>query len=248
MKNIKWMKRLCAVWLLVIASGLISAVEFPKPTAYVNDFADIISNEDEQRMNDLAIEVEQKTGAQIAVVTVKNMGGMDENEYTNRLFEAWGVGGKENDNGAMIFISLTERRVRIELGYGISSILSGGRTGAILDQYVVPSLKEDKYGEGLYKGMLAVADVIAKDAKVQITGLPEQTLNQRFPENQSRDSYCIPLVVIVLLMGSMMGGGPRGGSFGGGFGGGFSRGGSFGGGFGGFGGGSSGGGGASRGF
>jgi len=176
----------------------------------------------------------------------------DYNMYANGLYQAWGIGKKGEDKGVLIFLTVKERKIRIETGYGVEGILPDGRVGEILDQYVVPFLKEGHYGKGLYNAMYACSAYIAKDANVQITGasLPYSTpakLNKRkiglleiiiffivaailLGTRTGRETL-LPLLIYVLLSGGRGGGG-----------------GGFGGGFGGFGGGMSGGGGAGRSF
>jgi len=235
--------------LIYIFVGLYSQ-QLPQVQGYVNDFADIISYNYENEMNQLANEVERKTGVQIAVVTVNEMGGTNEYEYAARLFKQWGIGHQGRDNGLLILVAVEERRVRIETGYGIEPIITDGKAGEILDNYVVPFLKKGDYGQGCFQGLLAVANVIAKETGVEITGTSAKQRQVRTTRSRGAGS-CFPIIVIVLLIiltrGRIipwlfllsLGGGSRGGGFGGG---------SFGGGFGGFGGGMSGGGGASRGF
>lgn len=230
-----------------------SDIELPEPRGFINDFAGIISGEYELRMAALAQEVEEKTGAELVVVTVRDMGGLDEKEYANRLFEAWKIGKKGEDNGVLLFLALKERRVRIETGYGIESLIPDGFAGELLDTYVVEELRQGHYDLALYRGLTAIAGVIAEDAGVQVTGTVRvsRDVRSRGDKNGGTCSGTIFIIILAfliiitrgriipwLLLGSLMGGG-RGGGFGGG---------GFGGGFGGFGGGMSGGGGVSRGF
>lgn len=228
----------------------------PVPQALINDFAGIIPPSYAQKMNLLAREVLDKTGATLTVVTFKDIGGANIDEFTNRLYEKWGVGKKGEDRGIMILLALKERRVRIEVGYGLEGIIPDGLAGQIRDQAIVPYLKKGEYGLGLLNGLYATASIIAKDKGIKLTGLPSTP--KRVSSRRSRSSYgIIPLLFLIFIflflfrsgrmgIGSLfllmlLGGGRRG--FGGhsGFGG-------FGGGFGGFGGGMSGGGGASGSF
>ena len=240
-------KLLC---MAVILFHTVAFSQIPEPRGYINDFANVIPAEFEDKMSVLAEEVEQKTGAQIAVVTVQEMEGQSDTEYASQLFASWGIGGKDDD-GVLIFMALTERRLRIETGYGIEPIIPDGKAGQILDESIIPFLQNGDYGQGFYQGMLAVADLIAKEEGVVITGISDQ--RQSVPQRQTRSSRggCLPIIIILLLIiltrGRIIpwlllmsiGGSGRGGGFSGG---------GFGGGFGGFGGGMSGGGGASRGF
>ena len=231
--------------------------DFPQPRGAVNDFASVIPSDAESAMENLSREILQKTGTSVVVATVKSVGDSDPDTYANVLYEHWGIGKKGEDKGVLILLALEERRVRIETGYGVEGILPDGLVGSILDQYVVPLLKQGKYGTGLFNAMVAVGQVIAKDAGVKIGEgyQPRVPVRTRIPRR--RGSGIFPLLFFILLMFSMfsrrgrgmlpllllMGMTGRGSSFGGRFGGG-----GFSGGFGGFGGGLSGGGGAGRGF
>lgn len=231
---------------------------FPKPRGLVNDFAGVIPQAIEQRIVAITSELLNKTGTAIVVVTMPDIGGGEYNDYANRLYQAWGIGKKGEDKGVLIFVTIKERKMRIETGYGVEGILPDGLVGEIRDRYMIPYLKENKYGEGMLNGTLAVAQIIAKHSNVKLTG--EMPAKSRKKDGSAFSFF--PLVLIFLIFvflsrrrgggwflllplllgggaghGSRMGTGGLGGSFGG-----------FSGGFGGFGGGMSGGGGAGGGF
>jgi len=229
---------------------------YPAPRGLINDFADIIPPAYEEQMNSLAREVLEKADAALTVVTLKDIGGADIDEFANRLYERWGVGKKGEDRGVMILVALKERRIRIEVGYGLEGVIPDGLAGQIRDQAIVPYLKTGEFGIGLSNGLSALAGIIAKDRGIELVGKPAKP--QEVTQKRSRTAYGIfPflffLFIFFLLFRSgrlgigaflllMLLGGGRGGFRGGGGMGGFS------GGFGGFGGGMSGGGGASGSF
>lgn len=233
--------------------------KFPKPRGYVNDFANIIPDDIEKQIESICVEVKQKTGAEIAVVTVETVGDEYYSDYANKLFEAWGIGEKDKNNGVMLFNAVKERRLWIEVGYGLEPIIPDALAGAILDNYVLPYYRQGNYGEGLLEGTRAIAGVIAKNAGVEITGsIQVEQTQQRTPKGKCGAGFLDLLFFLMiffflggrwlwpwLFMGGF--GGGRWGS-GGGFGDWGGGGGGFGGGFGGFGGGMSGGGGAGRGY
>ncbi|HUT71439.1 MAG TPA: TPM domain-containing protein [Desulfatiglandales bacterium] len=256
LKGLKRVTRITALLILTLAllSALARAEEkLPLPVGLINDFAGIISPEHEEKMNLLAREVLYKTGATVTVVTLKDIGGANVDEFTNRLYEKWGVGKKGEDRGVMLLIALKERRLRIEVGYGLEGIIPDGLAGQIRDKTMVRYLKKGDYGLGLLNGLSAVASIIAKDRGITLTGLPPA------PKGVSsrRRGYSFgvfPLLFFVFVFWILARSGRRGGFallpllfLGGGRGGSGGHGG-FGGGFGGFGGGMSGGGGASGGF
>jgi uncharacterized protein len=258
-KTLRPLARITALLILTFAlvSTLARAEEkLPSPVGLINDFAGIISPEYEEKMNLLAREVLYKTGATVAVVTLKDMGGANVDEFTNRLYEKWGVGKKGEDRGVMLLIALKERKVRIEVGYGLEGIIPDGLAGQIRDQAMVPYLKKGDYGMGLLNGLSAVAGIIAKDQDITLTGVPP--VPKRVSSRRRGYSFGIfPFLFLLFVFWILARPGRRGGFallpllfLGGGRGGSSGRGGfgGFGGGFGGFGGGMSGGGGASGGF
>jgi uncharacterized protein len=227
---------------------------FPRPQGAVNDFASVIPPNEEQRIDAICREVLQKTGTSIVIATVETVGDSDYVTYANELYADWGIGKKGEDKGVLIFLAKKERKMRIETGYGVEGILPDGLTGQVLDDYVVPFLKEGDYGKGLLNGTIALSQIIAKDAGIQLTGTVPYDSAYSPRKKRSLGSrlfsffFFIVLFFLVirnpmLLPFLLLGMGGRGG---GGLGGGSSGG--FGGGFGGFGGGLSGGGGAGRGF
>lgn len=262
------MKRIGYTLLLIslLATVAFAKISFPEKRGAVNDFANVIPAEYEQQIEALAIEVFNKTGVAIVVVTMPTIGDEDYVDYANRLFEAWGIGKKGEDRGVLIFTVTDRRKVRIEVGYGMESILNDARAGDIYRNILVPYLRKGDYGGGYLAAVQAIADLVAKEYNVTFSTRskspyaltpPATTTRSRRAKRSPLGSLCSLLALLLffmlagrrgifwLLLGSFLGGGR--GSSGGGFGGGFGGGG-FGGGFGGFGGGMSGGGGAGGGY
>lgn len=239
------------------------------PAGYVTDLAHVISPDSTARLENLCTELEQKTGAQMAIVTVSSLGGEDVDQYGNDLFTHLGVGGKKDNRGILILIAPAERKYRIEVGYGLEPIINDARAGdagRLMRSYFL----QGNYSAGVEAAAWHLARFIADDRGVTLSAAPPQ---QSAPEESDDSSPHIPPWVIILflffvfhilravftgrrgggclgpfmggitggMLGGMMG---RGGGFGGSSGG-WSSG---GGGFGGFGGGMSGGGGASGGW
>jgi len=238
----------------------------PEPAGHVNDFAGVLSRQTVERLENVLRILREKTGTEVAVVTVPDMGGLDENTYAVKLVEQWGIGSKEKNDGLLLLVAIKERRLRIEVGYGLEHIVTDASAGQIRDRYLRPYLGRNDYDSGITQGTLAIAALIAEETGADLGGTVP--VAQRPPTGRRRTKAIAPLVnlfviIIILLVlsgsrggrgilagmliGSMLGGGRRR-HYGGGFGGGFGGGGFGGGGFGGFGGGFSGGGGASGGF
>jgi len=231
-----------------------------KPTGYVNDFAGVLDQSTRAQIEDLCTQVDQKAHAQIALVTINTLDGNDIESYAVDLFHQWGVGAKSTNRGVLILYAIRDHRARIEVGYGLEPILPDGKVGGF-QREAIPLMRSGEYSQALLLVTTRVADVIATDAGVQLTGtqpLPPPRAEPSSGTGMSVGGIVLLIIVILIVLatplrsilfwilfsntfggrGGFGGGGGSSGGFGG-FGGGG------GGGFGGFGGGSSGGGGAS---
>jgi uncharacterized protein len=241
-----------------------SARAWPLPTGYVSDFARVVDPASRDSIESLAREVREKTGAELAVVTLADLGGEEIEPVAVDLFASWGIGKKGKDEGVLILFASKERRVRIEVGYGLEGILPDGLCGSIIRRVMAPEMAAGRIGGGLLRGASAVAGVIAKDRGVTITGATDLPAGES-GEGNEHAFFLLALFVFMILSavfrsrsrrrgwmwpggGWWLGGGGGPGGYGGMFGGFGGMGGGGGGGFGGFGGGRSGGGGASGGF
>lgn len=144
----------------------------PKPSAniYVQDFADLLTPETEARLLTIGNELNQKTTAQLAVVTVNSLGETSIEDYAIGLFRTWGIGSKDKNNGVLLLIAPNERQSRIEVGYGLEGALPDGKTGRIQDEYLIPKFQEGDFNGGISDCYLVLAGVIAEEYQVQLTG------------------------------------------------------------------------------
>jgi uncharacterized protein len=228
------------------------AQNLPRPKGYVSDFAGVFSEEERAGLEDFSGAVKQQTGAEIAVVSIKSYAPYHSiEEYAAALFGEWGIGQQDEDNGVLLLLSVDDREVKIETGYGLEGILPDSVCGRILDNEVLPEFREGRFSAGLIKGVEAVAGRIAQErgdpASLELS--PDDN-----EDSGGMPSLAVIAIVVIFFVILPLGLSRRRGHFGnlhgpGGFGGGFGgHSGSGGGGFGGFSGGGSGGGGASRKF
>lgn len=152
----------------------------PKPTAatgiYVQDYAQVLSAEDKRRLLSIGQELDDKTTAQLAVVTVKTLDGQPIEDYALSILREWGIGSKEKNNGALIVVAVQDRRSRIEVGYGLEGLLTDGLTGRIQDQAMIPYFRKGNYAAGIVNGYAVTASLIAKDAGVQLTSINSEQI------------------------------------------------------------------------
>lgn len=136
-----------------------SAMTLPgNPDGYVNDFADILTTEEESELELLIGDLEQKDSSEIAIVTINSLDGEVIEEYAFNLFNEWGIGKKEEDNGVMILVAIEDREVRIEVGYGLEGALTDYESKLIIEDVIVPAFQDYEYMEGL---SIATNDVIS---------------------------------------------------------------------------------------
>jgi uncharacterized protein len=227
-----------------------------KPTGYVNDFAHVLDPSTTAQIEDICHQIDEKAHAQIAVVTINTLDGSDIESYAVDLFHQWGIGSKSTNRGVLILYAIRDHRARVEVGYGLEPILPDGKVGGF-QREAIPLMRTGDYSQALLLVTSRVADVIASDAGIQLTGSQPRAPtpdNERQPQGGMSFGGIVLIIIVILivlftplrsllfwiLFSSVFGGRGGGGGFGG-----FGGGGGGGGGFGGFGGGSSGGGGAS---
>jgi uncharacterized protein len=266
--------RLLLAWLLAIlalAGSPALAAYPPHPNGPVLDQADIIPAAEEAKLDAELRKYNKDTGRALIVATVSSLEGEDIATYGPNLGQTWGVGGKESDQGLILLVAPNERKVRIEVGYGLEAYLPDVLAGRIVRETITPRFKAGDMAGGITAGIDAVTTQLDRDpAEAKAVAEAAAAAEAQSPRGQdvSIGSVIFWLVLMVFLM-SMFGRRRRGfrrsgidpgivlwgiseiahhasrRSGGGGFGGGIDFGGGGGGGFGGFGGGGFGGGGAS---
>ncbi|MEI7942065.1 MAG: TPM domain-containing protein [Candidatus Riflemargulisbacteria bacterium] len=223
-------------------------------TQRVFDEAGLLDNTNTIKLEQIILDWETKTKHQMAVITVKSLNGVEIEEFAIKKFEELGIGNKERNDGLLFIVAPNDRKLRIEVGYGLESYLPDGLVGEIRDTYIVPNFRNNDFPAGILQGTYSL---LMKEAEMEGINLPQLGTGEppavpakTVPPSKGSIAGIIFFIVIILIMlsnktgrsillwsllASSMGGSSRSNnSFG-----------SFGGGFGGFGGGFSGGGGAS---
>ncbi|MBZ5695043.1 MAG: TPM domain-containing protein [Acidobacteriia bacterium] len=252
---------LCACLLWVPASRAQSVDQVApqvKAAGYVTDLAGVLSQPAREQLTALCTEVDQKTQAQIAVVTIKSLEGRTVDDYTVDLAERLGIGPKSSNRGVLILVAPNDHKYWTSVGYGLESILPDGKVGGY-GREAVPYFRNNDYDAAVFLMTRRVADVIAADRGITLSGSsPEVPATDRDHSGINATTIIIIAIVLMILAvqtryakthsGRRFVGGRWIGPMGGGWGGGFGGGGGGGGGFGGFGGGGFGGGGAGGGW
>jgi uncharacterized protein len=257
----QWPIRALAIVVLCVLPAVAAAAAddgrapIPAYHGYVNDEAGVIPEPRRAQLEAFLDQVARKTGTQFAVLTVMSTAPDEPDAYKVRVFEAWGIGSKEKDDGLLLLLAMQERRMVFETGYGIEGTLPDGWLSSMLVDLAVPHLRAGETADAVTVAVLAAAQRVAAEKGVTLEWDGKE-LRYTGDQKRNRPPEWVVLVLLMLILmvvsalarrrgfygrsGPWIGGGGWGGGFGGG-GGGFGGGG--GGSFGGFGGGGSGGGG-----
>lgn len=150
---------------------LAEKVEDLKSYNYVNDYAETLDPSQEEVLNQKLSSLEKSTGAQVTIVTVHNMDGDYIEHYAVKLFEAWKIGDAKLDNGALLLVSIDDRKMRLEVGYGLEPVLTDGWSSYVLNELLQPSFKRGEY----FVGLDAAVDTVSQIVSGEKTEQPKET-------------------------------------------------------------------------
>jgi uncharacterized protein len=215
---------LCIFLLLFPGFSNVSADDINKiqPTGYVTDLAGVIPQATKQRLETLCTELEQKTGAQMAIVTVKSLDDRPVEDYAVDLFKHLGVGSKKESSGVLLLVAPNDRKYRIEVGYGIEPIINDARAGDA-GRAMVPFLRQNDYGSAIEVAAWQLAKYIADEHGVTLSGQPPARPRPLTNTSRRRGSPINPFVLLIIvfivlrIFGSLISSasGGRGGGMGG---------------------------------
>ncbi|MZR63772.1 methanol dehydrogenase [Alcanivorax sp. DP30] len=232
--------RFLILTLLLLARPLWAAPDFPELTGRVVDQAGLLTPAQVQSLTGSLAAAEQNSSNQVVVVTLADLQGYDIADYGYQLGRHWGIGSKDNDNGVLLIVAPNDRKVRIEVGYGLEGALTDALSSVIVQQEILPAFRQGQFYGGIQAGVTAI--------QAAIKGEYAGTRQPRQKPSGLKVLGILGIMIVLTFLLSFGGGGGRGGRRGGfmflpmpmgggGFGGGGFGGGGFGGGGGGFGGG-----------
>ena len=142
-----------------------------QPSGFLNDYAGILNPSQKSEIESYLRKIEKETTNEIAVVILKSLNGRNLEEYANEIFNSWGIGKKGKDNGVLILISMRERKIRIEVGYGLEPYLTDATCGRIIRKVMAPNFRKGDF----YKGIMEAIKTIEKITKGEkVSGLEEE--------------------------------------------------------------------------
>src|SRR5437763_2632077 len=192
----KWWLSFAAALLLVMAAQAEPIAKL-KATDYVNDFAHVLDQNSIAQMDEICRQIDEKAHAQIAVVTIHSSDGADVESYAVDLFHQWGVGSKSTNRGVLILYAIDDHRARVEVGYGLEPILPDGKVGGF-QREAIPLMRSGNYGQALLLVTARVAQVIADDAKIEISA-PDLPPAHAPPSEQPHGGISVGGIILLVI-------------------------------------------------
>lgn len=187
------------ILLLLLFALLITTVvsAFPSPTNYVTDTANVIDSQTESQLNSLINNFEKNTTVEIVILTIDTLDGEPIEDYAVKLFEDWGIGKKDINNGLLILVAVQDHEYRIEVGYGLEGTIPDSLAGRIARENMVPYFKEDNYGEGIYSATLEYMSYIEGDPFV--VSQYQDSSDDYSSEDLGTFKILFPIFVVIIL-------------------------------------------------
>ena len=238
-------RRTAAVLMILVAVSAWSA-DVPRLRGRINDYAGVLSSGTAAELEQYLAAVEQQSGAQIALLTVDSLEGDSLEAYSLAVVEEWQLGRAGEDNGVLLLVALAEKKIRIEVGYGLEGVLTDAASGYIIREAISPELRRGDFDAGISAGLTTIGKVVAGEVTISET---QASRSEDSHESGMSGLFFFLFVLIFVIgrigrmgryrrrgmspwgaffLGSMLGGSTRGrssGGFGGGGFGGFSGGG-----------------------
>ena len=201
------MNRYLLIILLLVAGLTARAQDIlpkPNPPRLVNDAAGILSPQQREILEDKLVALDDSTSNQIAVVIIPTTGDYPIETYSIKMLRDWGIGGSKHNNGVLLLVAINDRKVRIEVGYGLEGAIPDITAKSIIDNDITPNFREGNY----YRGLDDAIDDISKAAAGE------------YKEKRQRDeggggslfTFIIILFIVLIIVGNIRGGGRGGGA------------------------------------
>jgi uncharacterized protein len=212
---------LLAMSMGVLAQWAQADLNFPPLTGRVVDTAGMIDGPGKQRLEQMLRAHEELTTEQVVVVTLPDLQGSSIEDYGYQLGRHWGIGQKGKDNGALLVVARDERKVRIEVGYGLEDRLTDAQSSVIINQVITPAFKRGDFAGGISKGAEAMVQVLGGDplAEPAVGATGNAAASEEEPADWRMTLLFLVLFVVISFISIRSGRGGFIGSGGGGFGG-----------------------------
>lgn len=189
---------LLALTLILLSSGLAVALEVPPLKGRVNDYAGILSPATAQQLEAMLENFEATDSTQIVLLTVPSLEGDSLENFSMRVVESWKIGQAKLDNGALLLISKNDRKLRIEVGYGLEGTLTDLTSGRIIRDVIRPRFKEGNFDQGVMDGLSAMMAAV----KGEFTASPSS--NKQRQSNVDPGAFFIMAIIVFSILGRLL--------------------------------------------
>lgn len=189
-KNLISVKKILVCFVFVFFIAKLFALDVPKLNGRVNDYANIINKNDEKELTEYLTALDEQTGIQIAVLTIPGLKGEDIAAFGVKVAEKWKLGRAGEDNGALLLVSTEERKLRIEVGYGLEDTLTDAKCGLIIRNVIIPEFKDGNYSEGILKGVQNMGGIASGNLEL---------VNKNVLKNEEDTDVGIIFIIIWLI-------------------------------------------------
>lgn len=215
---------LLAVGLLAGVAAAAEPAVPPRPAGPqarpIVDLADVLTPEQEARLDTRLRQLYETTGITAGVLTVRRIAPETIEGYAQRVFDAWQLGRPGKDDGLLLVVAVEDRRVRLQVGYGLEPLLPDGRIGELLDRYALPAFRAGNYGEGIVAVVEAAAAILTREipAGARPTGESAPRVPAAGRSRGFNPAWLILLFVVAIVLARWLGsrggrGGPRRGLY-----------------------------------
>jgi uncharacterized protein len=198
-RGIQGVRLAAAAMLLLLTAFAAVALTFPALTGRVVDQANVISADARSSIESKLADLETKSGIQLVVATVNSLEGQEIEPYANALFRQWKLGEKAKNNGVLLLVAPKERRVRIEVGYGVEGTLTDAVAKIIIANAITPRLKAGNFSEGITRGVDDIITVLTTDAS-DWEKRPSVRLDNQGADDPANWIFIAIIIVILVLL------------------------------------------------
>jgi uncharacterized membrane protein YgcG len=171
-------------------------IDYPAYQTFLNDYTNTLTEEWKTKTLQLVESVEKETTCEIAVAVIDRLNGISIEEYAVGLFNKWGVGKKDKDNGVLLLVAMDDHELKIEVGYGLEGVITDLEAGEIVDNVIVPRFKENDYDSGIYNGVVEIANKIYQEQGKAAVAYADTV--KSVPEKGFTDSKAFPIIIALL--------------------------------------------------
>jgi uncharacterized protein len=189
--------------LLSVCVHSVCALEVPEhPKGRINDFTGTLSPNEISYLDQKLADFEKQTTNQIAVLVIPSLEGDNLEDYSIRLAEKWKIGQEGKDNGVILLIVKNDRKLRIEMGYGLEGVLPDGLAGSIIRNQIAPLFKKEQFFDGINQGTNAIIKAISptfRPIKPEVRVVSQLPAAPSKSESKLTDIFAVLLVVLFLI-------------------------------------------------